>query len=110
VVIEPIKAWAKIGSSASHRAMVDWLAGFVRLHPLHPRIEVQDMYTLRPLAFENRTHLGLKEFELPRIHRAGAVDGDPHRRESLVLLAIELAAELVYGETYPLLEAKGHTR
>ena len=34
------------------------------------------MDTLRPLAFENRTHLGLKEPQLPRIHRAGAIDGD----------------------------------
>src|SRR5580693_4308886 len=34
------------------------------------------MDTLRPLAFENRTHLGFKKRELPRIDRAGAVDGD----------------------------------
>src|SRR5580698_6261062 len=34
------------------------------------------MDTLRPCPVENRAHLGLKKRELPRIDRAGAVDGD----------------------------------
>jgi hypothetical protein len=76
VLIEPIKAWAKFGAPASHRLKVDRLAGRVGLHLVDLCIEVQNMDTLRPLALQNRTHLGLKEFELPRIHRAGAVDGD----------------------------------
>ena len=59
VLIEPIEAWTKVGSSASHRVKVNRLAGFVRLNVVDRRVEVQDMHTLRPLAFENRTHLGL---------------------------------------------------
>jgi hypothetical protein len=70
VLIEPIKTWAKFGAAASHRVKVNRLAGFVRLNVVDRRVKVQDVHTLRPLAFENRTHLGLEEPQLPGIHRA----------------------------------------
>jgi hypothetical protein len=76
MVIQPLEAWAKIGTSPSHWVKVNRLAGFVCLYLEDRRVKVQDMHTLRPLAFENRTNLGLKESQLPRVHRAGAVDSD----------------------------------
>ena len=60
VLIKPIKAWPKFGSPAPDGVKMHRLASFVCLHLLHLCIEVQNMHTLRPLAFENRTHLGLK--------------------------------------------------
>ena len=83
MLIQPLETWAKFGSSATHWVKVDRLAGFVCLNLVDRRIKVQDMHTLRPLAFENRTHLGLEEPQLPRIHRARTVDGDRHLPNAL---------------------------
>lgn len=60
MLLEPIETWTEVGSAAANRIEVDRLAGFVRLHLLYLRIEVENMDTLRPLTFENRTHLRLE--------------------------------------------------
>ena len=59
MLIEPIKAWAKFGSPTSDGMEVNRLAGAVRFRLLNLRVEVENMHTLRPLAFENRTSAGI---------------------------------------------------
>src|SRR5580704_4853191 len=73
---EPVEARPKLGASTTHRLEIHTLSHFVGLHVLHHRVEIEDVYALRPLAFEDRAHLGFEPPQLPRVHRAGAIDSD----------------------------------
>ena len=67
-IIEPSEARAEFRTSSADRVEINPLSGFVRFNLLHHCVEVENMNTLRPLAFENRTHLGFKEPQLPPVH------------------------------------------
>src|SRR5271168_2651015 len=70
---EPVEARPKLGASTSSRLEIDTVSCLVRLHLLYRCIEVKDIHELRPLAFEDRAHLGFELPQLPRVHRAGAI-------------------------------------
>ena len=75
-IVEPFEARTELRSSSADRVEFDALSGFVGLHFLNHRVEVENVNALRPLAFKNRTHFGFKKPQLPPAHRAGAVDRD----------------------------------
>jgi hypothetical protein len=76
MLIQPIEVWTEVGSSATDGIEVNGLAGKVRLSLLHFRVEIEDMHTFWPLAFEDRADLRLEEAQLPRIDGTGTIDSD----------------------------------
>ena len=76
VLIEPFEAGTEVCTAAADRIEVKELAGRVGIDLVHFGVEVENMHPLGPLAFQNGTNLGLKEPQLPRIDRSGAVYGN----------------------------------
>ncbi len=68
LVVEPFEARTELRSSSADRVEINALSGFVGLHFLNHRVEVENVNALRPLAFKNRTHFGFKEPQLPPAH------------------------------------------
>jgi hypothetical protein len=69
--------------------MADWyemnrLSGLIGLHIVYLGVEVQNVHALRPLTFEDRANLGLKEAQLAGIDGAGAIDSDGDLPDTLV--------------------------
>ena len=83
MLIEPIEARAEVCPSAADRIKIDGLSGFVSLDLLHLRVEVENMHSLRPLAFEDRSNLGFKETQLPSTNRTRAIDSDRYLSDAL---------------------------
>ena len=68
MLIEPVEARTEIGATSAYWFEMEHLTGHVGIDLLNLGVEVENMHPLGPLAFENRTHLGLKERELSRAH------------------------------------------
>src|ERR1700737_3355956 len=76
MLFEPLEARPKLRASAPHWFEQYAFPCFEGLNPMHDRVEVEHVDALRSLAFEDRAHLGLEQAQLPRVHRAGAIDSD----------------------------------
>src|SRR5579875_1431317 len=76
VLVQPREAWPKLCASAADWVERNALSGFEGLDLMNDRVEVEDIDALRPLTFKDRTNLSLEEAQLPRVHRARAIDGD----------------------------------
>jgi hypothetical protein len=64
MVVEPLKARPKLCASAADWVERNPLAGIEGLHLMNDRVEVENVDTLRALAFENRANLCLEKIQL----------------------------------------------
>ena len=76
MLIEPIEARTEICATATDWIEMKDLTGHVGIDLVNLGVEVENMDSLWPLAFQYRTNLSLKEPQLPRIDRTGAIDGN----------------------------------
>src|SRR5271154_126147 len=76
MLFEPLEARPEFCTSTSDWVERDRLPCFEGLNRMHDRVEVENVDALRSLTFEDRTNLGLEQAQLPRVYRAGAIDGD----------------------------------
>ena len=76
---EPFKAGAEVRPSPAHRIELHPLAGLVRIDLLDSSVKVENVHTLRPLAFENRTRLSLSWRALMEPKQSTAIATSPTR-------------------------------
>src|SRR5277367_2581522 len=76
MLFEPLEARPKLCASSADWVERNPLAGFKSLDMVNYGVKVENVDALRSLAFEDRANLGFKQAQLPRVHRAGAIDSD----------------------------------
>ena len=65
LLVEPFEARTELRSSSADWVEINALSGFVGLHFLNHRVEVENINAFRTLAFKNGTHFGFKKPQLP---------------------------------------------
>ena len=76
MLIEPVEARTELCAAATDWIEVKHLAGRVGINLLNLGVEVENVHSVGPLAFQDGTDFRLKEPQLPRIDRTRAIDGD----------------------------------
>ena len=76
MLIEPVEAGTEIGATSAYWFEMEHLTGHVGIDLVNLGVEVEDVYSLWSLAFEDRTDLSLEKLQLPGIDRTRAIDGN----------------------------------
>jgi hypothetical protein len=66
VLAEPVEAGTEVSAASADWVEMERLSGRLGIDLVNLSVKVEDMHTLKPLAFEDGMHLSLEEPKLPK--------------------------------------------